>query len=584
MKEVFCLIGEIMFQLTRFLKRVRKECVIGPLFKLLEACFELIVPMIMAGIIDVGILNRDTSYIFSMGGLLVLFGVLGFVCSITAQYFAAKAALSFGTALRTAFLEHINKFSYKELDETGTASLINRMTSDINQAQTGVNLVLRLFLRSPFLVAGAILCSFFIHWKLALILTLTVFLLGFVIYLVMSRTVPWYKKIQGSLDQLAKRTRENLSGVRVIRAFGKQEQEVEQFSAAASQLLKQQQAASRISSLLNPMTLVLVNLGIVLLLWVSGTEVNMGAITQGEVIALINYMTQILLALVALANLIIQFSKASASAIRINEIFSVTPSFSEGEGGQPSSDRESSVIMEDVSFSYHKDTKVLSHISFQAKRGEMIGIIGGTGSGKTTLVHLIPRFYDATGGRVLVNGCDVKEYRFEELRKKIGVVLQESTLFSGTIRENMKWGKEDATDQEIFTALSLAQAQEFIEEQKEQLNTMILAGGKNLSGGQRQRLTIARALVADPEILILDDSASALDFATEAKLCHAIQEELKEKTVFWISQRIRSIQHADQILVLDDGKMAGSGTHESLLKTCSVYQEIYASQEQGGEI
>lgn len=568
-----------MFRLVRFLKGYRKECIVGPLFKLLEACFELIVPLIMAKIIDIGIRDEDTTYIIKMGILLVLFGILGFACSITAQYFAAKAALGFGTALRSEMFAHINRLSHSEIDSHGIPSLITRMTSDINQAQTGVNLVLRLFLRSPFIVAGAIIMSFSIHVKLALILLAAATILAFVIYLVMSRTIPYYKKIQQGVDQVALITRENLMGVRVIRAFSRQKEEEARFQENAEKLMDTQIHASKISSLLNPMTSILVNVGIIMILWFGGVTVDLGGITQGEVIALVSYMTQILLSMFVVANLIINFTKASASAIRINDVFDTKVGIIENTIEQKEIRSNPKVVFDNVTFSYHGEVPSLSDIDFMAMPGETIGIIGGTGSGKSTLINLIPRFYDVEKGSIKVDGIDVKEYPFRQLRKKIGMVPQQTVLFHGTIRENMKWGDKEATDDDIYCALSIAQGKEFVDGNSEGLDFMLQQGGKNLSGGQRQRLTIARALVSKPEILILDDSASALDFITDAKLRKAIRSEVKNTTVFLVSQRTGTIRNADKIIVLEDGLIAGIGTHEVLLKTCSVYQEICSSQE-----
>jgi len=566
-----------------YLKDYKKESIIGPLFKLLEATFELIVPVIMAHIIDIGIKNQDTLYIWKMGAVLVIFGILGLTCSLLAQYFAAKAAVGFGTALRHDLFWHIENLSHAEVDKAGSSTLVVRMTSDVNQVQSGVNLVLRLFLRSPFIVVGALVMAFTINWKAAMVFVVTVPLLAFVIYGIMVITIPLYKKVQRELDEVLLTTRENLTGVRVIRAFRTQKLERETFEHKSDVLMAIQMHVGKISASLNPLTYIIVNAGIIAVIWFGGIQVNVGDMTQGEVIALVNYMTQTLLALVALANLIITFTKALASAGRINEVFAMKPGIVDGNekesAVQQTEEAKTAVSMEDVTFYYQKSKEpALEHISFTAKKGETIGIIGGTGSGKSTLVSLIPRFYDVTEGRVFVNGKDVREYKVENLRSKVGMVPQKAVLFHGTIRDNMKMGREDASDEEIFEALKTAQALEIVENKPGKLDTVLSEGGKNLSGGQRQRLTIARALVRNPEVLILDDSASALDFATDANLRKAIAEDTNNMTVFIVSQRAASIMHADKIIVLDDGQMVGYGTHQELLKQCEVYQEICYSQ------
>nr|WP_276312749.1 ABC transporter ATP-binding protein [Mediterraneibacter sp. NSJ-151] len=566
-----------------YLKDYKKESIIGPLFKLLEATFELIVPVIMAHIIDIGIKNQDTLYIWKMGAVLVIFGILGLTCSLLAQYFAAKAAVGFGTALRHDLFWHIENLSHAEVDKAGSSTLVVRMTSDVNQVQSGVNLVLRLFLRSPFIVVGALVMAFTINWKAAMVFVVTVPLLAFVIYGIMVITIPLYKRVQRELDEVLLTTRENLTGVRVIRAFRTQKLERETFEHKSDVLMAIQMHVGKISASLNPLTYIIVNAGIIAVIWFGGIQVNVGDMTQGEVIALVNYMTQTLLALVALANLIITFTKAMASAGRINEVFAMKPGIVDGNekesAVQQTGEPKTAVSMEDVTFYYQKSKEpALEHISFTAKKGETIGIIGGTGSGKSTLVSLIPRFYDVTEGRVFVNGKDVREYKVENLRSKVGMVPQKAVLFHGTIRDNMKMGREDASDEEIFEALKTAQALEIVENKPGKLDTVLSEGGKNLSGGQRQRLTIARALVRNPEVLILDDSASALDFATDANLRKAIAEDTNDMTVFIVSQRAASIMHADKIIVLDDGQMVGYGTHQELLKQCEVYQEICYSQ------
>lgn len=572
-----------MRNLLIYLKDYKKESIIGPLFKLLEATFELIVPVIMARIIDIGIKNQDTLYIWKMGAVLVIFGILGLTCSLLAQYFAAKAAVGFGTALRHDLFWHIENLSHAEVDKAGSSTLVVRMTSDVNQVQSGVNLVLRLFLRSPFIVVGALVMAFTINWKAAMVFVVTVPLLAFVIYGIMVITIPLYKKVQRELDEVLLTTRENLTGVRVIRAFRTQKLERETFEHKSDVLMAIQMHVGKISASLNPLTYIIVNAGIIAVIWFGGIQVNVGDMTQGEVIALVNYMTQTLLALVALANLIITFTKALASAGRINEVFAMKPGIVDGNekesAVQQTEEQKTAVSMEDVTFYYQKSKEpALEHISFTAKKGETIGIIGGTGSGKSTLVSLIPRFYDVTEGRVFVNGKDVREYKVENLRSKVGMVPQKAVLFHGTIRDNMKMGREDASDEEIFEALKTAQALEIVENKPGKLDTVLSEGGKNLSGGQRQRLTIARALVRNPEVLILDDSASALDFATDANLRKAIAEDTNNMTVFIVSQRAASIMHADKIIVLDDGQMVGYGTHQELLKQCEVYQEICYSQ------
>lgn len=575
--------GELVRNLLIYLKDYKKESIIGPLFKLLEATFELIVPVIMAHIIDIGIKNQDTLYIWKMGAVLVIFGILGLTCSLLAQYFAAKAAVGFGTALRHDLFWHIENLSHAEVDKAGSSTLVVRMTSDVNQVQSGVNLVLRLFLRSPFIVVGALVMAFTINWKAAMVFVVTVPLLAFVIYGIMVITIPLYKKVQRELDEVLLTTRENLTGVRVIRAFRTQKLERETFEHKSDVLMAIQMHVGKISASLNPLTYIIVNAGIIAVIWFGGIQVNVGDMTQGEVIALVNYMTQTLLALVALANLIITFTKALASAGRINEVFAMKPGIVDGNekesAVQQTEEAKTAVSMEDVTFYYQKSKEpALEHISFTAKKGETIGIIGGTGSGKSTLVSLIQRFYDVTEGRVFVNGKDVREYKVENLRSKVGMVPQKAVLFHGTIRDNMKMGREDASDEEIFEALKTAQALEIVENKPGKLDTVLSEGGKNLSGGQRQRLTIARALVRNPEVLILDDSASALDFATDANLRKAIAEDTNNMTVFIVSQRAASIMHADKIIVLDDGQMVGYGTHQELLKQCEVYQEICYSQ------
>lgn len=569
-----------MKRLLKYLKGYEKETILAPLFKMLEATFELIVPLVVAGIVDVGIKNRDTEYIWRACILMVALGLIGLVCSLTAQYFSARAAMGFSTGLRKDMFSHIGRLSYKELDRLGMPTLITRITSDINQAQAGVNLVLRLFLRSPFIVAGAVVMAFTINVKVAVIFVVAVPLISVVLYAIMKWTVPIYKKVQASLDKISLLTRENHVGVRAVRAFGRQKEEMAAFSETNNEYTKTQITAGKISALLNPATCVIMNFAVMGILWLGGKEVNSGNLTQGDVVALVNYMSQILIALVALANLIVAVTKALASAGRINEVFDTLPGLTD-EGAKEQTVRAGAPAVEfsDVTFTY-EDAKApsLSHISFQVMPGETVGIIGGTGCGKSTLVNLIGRFYDAQEGEVRVNGNPVKNYPFSQLRRKVGMVPQQAVLFKGTIRENMRWGKEDASEKEIFHALSVAQAEEFVRKKPEGLNTMISQGGTNLSGGQRQRLTIARALVGEPEILILDDSASALDFATDAALRRAIRKETGKMTVFLVSQRASSVRQADKILVLDDGELAGVGTHQQLFESCQVYREICLSQ------
>ena len=567
-----------MRKLLKYLKHYKKESIIGPLFKLLEACFELTVPIIMARMIDVGIKNQNMTFVWKMGAILVAFGVLGLVCSLTAQYFAAKAAVGFGTELREEFFKHIGTLSYRELDMTGNATLVTRITSDINQVQSGVNLVLRLFLRSPFIVVGAMAMAFTISVKLALIFVVAVPILSIVIYGIMIWTIPLYRKVQKRLEKIMLMTRENLSGVRVVRAFRTQEREKEEFCQQTKNLMNMQIFVGKISALLNPVTYLIVNGATILIVWFGGKEVYYGNLSQGEIVALVNYMSQILLALVALANLIITFTKALASAERINEVFALKSSIENGfeeEGGNS----EKQIELNKVSMMYHGDKEeVLTDITLAVKKGDTIGIIGGTGSGKTTLINLLPRFYDVTAGSVKIDGKNVKEYDLKTLREKFGIVPQKAVLFHGTIRDNMLLGNENASDEEIWEALRIAQADNIVKEKEKELDTIIQEGGKNLSGGQKQRLTIARALVRKPEILILDDSTSALDFATDAKLRKAIANHTDSMTVCIVSQRVMSMMRADKIFVLDKGKLVGNGTHEELLKTCEVYKEICSSQ------
>ncbi len=570
-----------MKKLLVYLKDYKKESVLGPLFKLLEASFELIVPLVMAAIIDTGVANGDRPYIMKMCMVLVLLALIGLTCSITAQYFAAKAAVGFSTKLRHALFEHIQTLSFSEMDTVGTSTLITRMTSDINQTQNGVNLVLRLFLRSPFIVFGAMVMAFTIDFKAALIFVVTIPLLSIIVFGVMIISIPLYKKVQAALDKVLGITRENLTGSRVIRAFNKEQDETVYFNESNDALTKIQLYVGKISALMNPLTYVIINGAIVVLVWTGAIRVNDGYITQGEVVALVSYMSQILVELIKLANLIINITKSIACGNRIQAIFEMQPSIQDPAVAAAAEleKTEAAVVFSHVSLTYAgAGEESLTDIDFSAKKGETIGIIGGTGSGKSSVVNMIPRFYDATKGSVKINGKDVRDYTLEELRSKIGMVLQKAVLFKGTIRENMLWGNETATDEDIYRALEIAQAKEFVDQKEGGLDFKIEQGGKNLSGGQRQRMTIARAILKNPDILILDDSASALDFATDAKLRMAIRDMENQATVFIVSQRAASIMYADKIIVLDDGQIVGMGTHEQLLKECEVYQEIYYSQ------
>lgn len=575
-----------MKKLLKYLKDYKLESVMGPLFKMLEASFELFVPLVMANIIDTGIKNADQPYIWKMCGMLILLAAIGLTCSLTAQYFSAKAAVGFGTALRNDLFRHINSLSYREIDTIGTSTLITRMTSDINQVQSGVNLVLRLFLRSPFIVFGAMIMAFQVNVRAALIFVVAIPLLSIVVFGILLISMPLYKKVQKQLDRVLLTTRENLLGARVVRAFNRQQDEMKKFDEENSLLVNSQVFVGKISALMNPITYVIVNGATIILIWTGAWQVEGGIITQGAVVALVNYMSQILVELVKLANLIITISKSLACANRISAVFEETSSIEDkadaavlAANAEAAQEQPAKVEFASMDFAYAGSSEnALSQISFQAMRGQTIGIIGGTGSGKSTLVNLIPRFYDATGGRVLVDGVNVKDMPLQALREKIGIVPQKAVLFKGTLRDNIRWGKPDATDEEIYHALEIAQARDFVDSKDEGLDLMIQQGGKNLSGGQKQRLTIARALVRNPEILVLDDSASALDFATDAALRKAIRENTKDMTVFLVSQRATTIKNADQILVLDDGNLVGRGTHKELLDTCEVYREICFSQ------
>ncbi len=580
-----------MKKLFVYLKDYKKESILGPLFKLLEASFELIVPLVVASMIDVGIAGSDKSYVIKMCLVMAILGLVGLISSVTAQFFAAKAAVGFATKLRHALFEHIQSLSFSNMDRQGTSTLITRMTSDINQLQSGVNMVLRLFLRSPFIVFGAMIMAFTVDVKAALIFVVVLPLLSIVVFGILFLSIPLFEKVQNNLDQVLGITRENLTGVRVIRAFGKEQEEIDKFDKQTDVLKQMQVVSARISALMNPLTYVIVNGGLILLIYTGAVRVEMGVLTQGQVVALVNYMSQILIELVKLANLIITVTKAAACGKRVAEVFEVPAGMDRQDLAGTASDgkafkdraavsqKTGEVSFEKVSMRYHEGgEEALKDISFHAGRGETIGVIGGTGSGKTSLVHLIPRFYDAFEGSVKVDGVDVRDYDLTVLRDKIGIVMQKAVLFKGTIRDNLLWGNEQASDEELWQALKIAQAEEFVIQKDGKLEAPVEQEGRNLSGGQKQRLSIARALVKKPEILILDDSASALDYATDAKLRKALKEMPGDTTVFIVSQRASSLMHADQIIVLDDGLVAGIGTHKQLLESCETYQEIYYSQ------
>lgn len=578
-----------MRSLLVYLKGYKKETALAPLFKMLEASFELLVPLVMAQIIDTGIGQGNRGFIFRMCLIMIMLGIIGLVCSITAQYFAAKAAVGFSAELKHSLFDHIQSLSFSEMDTIGTSTLITRMTSDVNQVQSGVNLVLRLFLRSPFIVLGAMVMAFTIDTKAAMVFVVTIPLLCVVVFGIMLISMPLYKKVQAGLDKILGITRENLTGARVVRAFNKEETEIRRFEEGNESLTKMQMFVGKISALMNPVTYIIINGAAIVLIWTGALRVDNGYITRGEVVALVNYMSQILVELIKLANLIITVTKAFACANRIEAVFDtkeglVSPSKAAEEREENKKEKteektEEAVCFDHVCLTYKNGgAEALTDIDFKVQKGQTVGIIGGTGSGKSSIVHLIPRFYDAVGGSIRINGIDVREYPLEELRAKIGMVMQKAVLFKGTVRENLLWGKEDATEEEMWHALEVSQAKEFVEAKEGGLDAGIAQGGKNLSGGQKQRLTIARALIRKPEILILDDSASALDFATDAKLRKAIREMEEELTVFIVSQRASSIQYADFIIVMDDGRVAGIGTHEELLRDCGVYREIYDSQ------
>ena len=569
-----------MGKLLRFLKGYEKESIFGPLFKLLEATLELLVPLIVASLIDVGIANRDLGYVIKMFVFLVALGIVGLAFSLTAQFFAAKAAVGFVKKVKHALFKHMEELSYTEIDKLGTSAMVNRMTSDMNQMQSGMNMSLRLLLRSPFVVAGAFIMAWTIDGQAAKVFGITILGLTVIVYGIMLITIPLYRKVQQKLDGVLAATRENLVGVRVIRAFGLEEEEKKDFIGKHSELTKGQKFVGSISALTNPLTYIVVNLGIAVLIWNGAIQVESGILTQGAVVALYNYMAQILEELVKLANMIVLLTKMVASGNRIQGVLDMKSSQEFPQETQVEERKEMPcIVFENVGLKYAgAGEESLSNLNFQVKKGQVVGVIGGTGSGKTSLVNMIPRFYDATSGAVYIDGIDVKKYKKDEIREKVGVVPQKAVLFKGTIRDNICWGKAGAEEEEIWQALRIAQAEEIVQKKENKLDFMIAQNGRNLSGGQRQRLTIARALVRKPEILILDDSASALDYATDANLRKALQEMEDKPTIFIVSQRTVSIQHADLVLVLDDGEMVGMGTHEELLKSCETYQEIYASQ------
>lgn len=594
-----------MRQIWMYMKNYKKETVLAPLFKMLEACFELCVPLVIASLTDVGIRNGDKGYAVKMGLVLLLLAAVGFGCSVVAQFFSARAAVGVATKLRHNLFKHIESFSFTEIDKVGTSTLITRMTSDVNQVQSGVNMMLRLFLRSPFIVFGAMIMAFTIDVKSALIFVVTIIVLLIVVFAIILFTIPMYKKVQAALDRVLGITRENLTGARVIRAFGMEDDEIEEYDNRTSLLFKLQVGVGRISALMNPVTLFIINGATIILVWTGAIQVNDGRLSQGEVIALVNYMSQILVELVKLANLIVTLTKAVACGNRIEGVFEIQSSLELRDMMSKTSNRENGELADcdvthedndvlcakaageyvieydNVSIKYEGSSEeAMKDVSFKVKKGETVGVIGGTGAGKSTLIQAIPRFYDVSEGSVKVNGKDVRDYSLQDLRSRIAVVLQKAVLFKGTIKENLLWGKEDATLDEIYEALDKAQAREFVDKKENGIEEMVEQGGRNLSGGQRQRLTIARALIRKPEILILDDSSSALDYATDAKLRQAIKEMSEEydTTVIIVSQRATSIMHADKIIVLDDGEVAGMGTHEELLENNQVYKEIYMSQ------
>ncbi|MFU7516056.1 ABC transporter ATP-binding protein [Clostridium sp. HCS.1] len=570
-----------MLKLIYFMKDYKKESILGPIFKLIEAILELFIPIVMAKIIDIGVLNKDVNYVYKMGGLLILLGAVGLGFALVCQYYASIASQGVGTSIRSKLYKHINKLSHSEIDKIGTPTLITRLINDINQIQTGIAMLIRLGTRSPFIIIGSTIMAITIDLKLSIIFLLTTPLIALVIYLVMSKSLPLYKVIQGKLDNLSLITRENLEGARVIKAFSKETNEKERFKDATIELTDTSINVGKISALLNPITYMIMNLAIIALLWFGGIRVNIGSLTQGEVIAFINYITQILLSLIVFSQLIVILTKGATSANRVLEILSIKPSITDNHINSYIKDKKTNSLIEfkNVSFSYNDSNEYsLKDINLTINKNETIGIIGGTGSGKSTLVNLIPRFYDVTSGEIFVNGLNTKDYKLKDLRKLIGIVPQKAVLFKGSILENLKWGKEDADINDVKEALEISQAKSFVDSLPEKYNATVLQGGKNFSGGQKQRLTIARALISKPEILILDDSSSALDFATDAALRKSLKEKTKDMTVLIVSQRVSSIRNADKIVVLDNGEIKGIGTHDYLLKNCQVYSEIYSSQ------
>lgn len=567
-----------MFKLRRFLKSYILQLIVGPICKLIEAIFELIVPLVMADIIDTGVKSGDYGYVWRQGGVMILLAALGLGFALVCQKSASIVSQGFGTKIRNAMLKHINTLSHRELDKLGTPSLITRMTNDINQLQIAVAMLIRLVIRAPFLVIGALIMAMTIDINLSLIFLIAAPLLAIVLYIVMSRSVPFFNSIQSSLDKLSLITRENLAGNRVIRAFSKQESEKQRFNEKSDELTKTAITVGKLSALLNPITYVIINISIIAIVWFGGGYVYTGELTQGEMIALVNYMTQILLAMIVVANLVVIFTKAAASANRVNEVFATETSVIEGVKTESNIENAPMIEFKDVSFAYGEGKYALENISFTANKGETIGIIGGTGSGKSTLINLIPRFYDPQKGSVLISGMSAADYTFSSLRDKIGIAPQKAVLFSGTIKSNLLWGNKNASDEDIEWALRVSQSYEFVSKLSDGVEHEVLAGGKNFSGGQRQRLTIARAIISHPEILILDDSASALDFATDAALRRALAVETSGITAVIVSQRVGTVRYSDKILVLDDGELAGVGTHEELFKNCEVYKEICLSQ------
>lgn len=570
-----------MLKLIYFMKDYKKEAILGPIFKLIEAILELFIPIVMAKIIDIGVANKDVNYVYKMGIILIILGAVGLAFALTCQYYASIASQGAGTSIRSKLYKHINKLSYTEIDEIGTPTLITRLVNDINQIQTGIAMLIRLGTRSPFIIIGSTIMAISIDLKLSIIFLITTPLIGLVIYLVMSKSLPLYKVIQRKLDTLSLITRENLEGARVIKAFSKEENEKERFKEATIELSNTSINVGKISALLNPITYMIMNLAIIAILWYGGIRVNIGSLTQGEVIAFTNYIMQILLSLIVFSQLIVTLTKGATSANRVLEILNINPSITDNESITNIKNDNNNLLIEfkNVSFSYKDSNEYsLKDINLTINKNETIGIIGGTGSGKSTLINLIPRFYDASNGQVLLKGIDTKNYNLKDLRSLIGIVPQRAVLFKGSILDNLKWGKEDATLDEVKEALEISQSYSFVESLQEKYNAPVLQGGKNFSGGQKQRLTIARALISKPEILILDDSSSALDFATDAALRKALKEKTKDMTVLIVSQRASSIKNADKIVVLDNGEIAGIGTHDYLLENCEVYSEIYSSQ------